>query len=182
MLRCQHTVSCAEEGIGPRGKDGEGFIGFGFDYTKLNLCAFRLADPVALHFLEAVGPVEFPEVFEETFGVGGDFKHPLAHEAAFDRVAGVDILSVFDFLVGEDGAECGAPIDRDIGEVCQSFFIEAEEHPLRPFVVVGCGGIDFARPVVREAEALYLLSEGIGVPLRDNGGVYIFPDRGAFGG
>ena len=146
MFWCQHAVSRAEEGIRPRGKDGECAVAI--HHLELNLCAFGLADPVALHFLEAIGPVKFPEVIEEPFGVGGDFKHPLPHETAFHRVTGVDIFSIFDFLVGEDGAECWAPIDRDIGEVCEPFFVKAEEHPLRPFVVVRRGGVDFARPVV----------------------------------
>ena len=146
MFWCQHAVSRAEEGIRPRGKDGECAIAI--HHVELNVCAFGLANPVALHFLEAIGPVKFPEVIEKSFGVGGDFKHPLTHEAAFHQIAGVDIFSVFDFLVGEDGAECWAPIDRDIGEVCQPFFIKAEEHPLRPFVVVRRRGVDFPGPVV----------------------------------
>ena len=59
-----------------------------------------LTNPVALHLLDVLWPVEFIQVVDEALSVGGDLEHPLLHEPPLYRVAGFYILSVFDLFVG----------------------------------------------------------------------------------
>jgi hypothetical protein len=180
VLRSQHAVGGAEEGVGAGGEDDEG--GAGPLHLEGDLGAFGLADPVALHLLDAVGPVEAVEVFEEAIAVGGDLEHPLLHEAALDGVTGLDVLAVLDLFVGEHGAEGGAPVHRDLGHVREALLVELEENPLGPAVVVGGRGVDLAIPVVGEAEAFDLPAEVVDVALGDDGGVEAVPNGGALGG
>ena len=87
---------------------------------EVDLGAVAASDPVALHRLDRVGPVEQFEVVDQAVGVGGDAHHPLAHVALEHReVAAVAASVGGDLLVGDHGAEAGAPVDRclaDVGE------------------------------------------------------------------
>src|SRR5262245_19789206 len=68
-------------------------------------------------------------------------------------------LALDDFLVGEHGAERGAPVDghrRLVGEPAPE---QLQEDPLRPAYVARIGGVDLPRPVVAEAEHLELALE-----------------------
>jgi len=111
-----------------------------------------LADPVALHRLDLVGPVQVVEILEQSIGVGGDAQHPLAHRLAHDLEATDFADPVDDLFVGEHGAERGAPVDGSLGDVGQALLVELEEDPLRPLEVVGIGRGDLARPVVAEPQ------------------------------
>ena len=77
--------------------------------------AFAAADPVPLHFLERIGPIDRVEIVEQALGVGGDAQHPLAHRFADDRKAADFAFAVDDFFVGEHGAEFRAPVHRRFG-------------------------------------------------------------------
>ncbi len=56
-------------------------------HLEVDLGPTALADPVALHLLDALGPVHRVQAFEQTFGVVGDAQQPLLQEAAFDFLA-----------------------------------------------------------------------------------------------
>ena len=141
-----------------------------------------LTDPVALHFLDALRPIDQIEVVKQAFGVLGDLEHPLPHQAPFDRVAGFDVGAVLDLLVGEHRAQGRAPVDRHVGHVGEALFVELEEDPLRPAVVVGGGGVDLALPVVGEAESLDLFAEGGDVAFGDYRRVQPLANRCTLGG
>ena len=87
---------------------------------KLHLRAFAAADPVALHFLEGLAPVDLLQALQQALGVGGDAQHPLAHRPAHDGKAAHLAPAIHDLLVGEDGAELFAPPDRGFGDVSQA--------------------------------------------------------------
>ena len=133
--------------------------------------AFRLADPVALHLLDALGPVERVEPLEEALGVGGDLEHPLAHRLADDGVAAALGLAVDDLLVREHRAERRTPVHRHLGDVGETLLVELLEDPLSPAVVFRVGRVDLAVPVVGEAEGADLLAEAVDVLLRRHGRV-----------
>ncbi len=87
------------------GDDGEGDAG-----------ALGPADPVALHELDLLGPVDTVEVVGQAVGIRRDAHLPLAEVAPEDReVAALGAALVGDLLVGEHGAEAGAPVDRRLG-------------------------------------------------------------------
>ena len=86
---------------------------------KIHLRSFAPPNPVPLHFLERIAPVNRVEIGKQLFGVGGDAEHPLAHRLADDGKAADFAFAIHDFLVGQHGAELFAPPDRllaDVGE------------------------------------------------------------------
>jgi hypothetical protein len=71
VLRRQHAVGRAEQRVRPRGEHGERSPA-ARRRRRIDVRALAAADPVALHRLDALGPVEFVEVLEQALGVGGD--------------------------------------------------------------------------------------------------------------
>ena len=184
MFRRQHAVGGAHERVGACGEDREpeGRAAGGAVDLEDDVGSDGSSDPVALHFLDALGPVQVVEVVEEAFRVVGDPEHPLAHRSALDGIAGFHVAAVFDLLVGEDGGEGGAPVDGDVGEVGEALLVEFEEDPLGPAVVGEIGGADLSIPVVAESEAFDLPAEVVDVAPGDLGRVDILAHGGAFGG
>jgi hypothetical protein len=74
--------------------------------SKCTIAPVAATDPVALHRLDRLGPVEQVEVVDQPVGVGGDAHHPLAHVALEHReVAAVAAPVGGDLLVGQHGAQ-----------------------------------------------------------------------------
>ena len=130
-----------------------------------------LANPVALHLLDALRPVEAVEALQQLLGVGGDLQHPLTHRLADDGVVAALRLAVDDLLVRQDRAERRAPVHGHFGDVGEALLVQLLEDPLRPLVVLRVGRVDLAVPVVREAERADLLAEAVDVLFRRDGGV-----------
>ena len=85
----------------------------------------RATDPVALHGAHLLGPVDGVEVVGQALAVGGDAHHPLTQVALEDRVVaafGAPVRS--DFLVGQDRAEAGAPVDGGLGDVGEAVGVD----------------------------------------------------------
>src|SRR2546422_285937 len=115
--------------------------------------------------------VDAVELLDEPIRVRGDAQHPLRHQPLLDRVAGLDVLPIVDFLVREHGAERGAEVHRHLGAIREPALEQELENPLRPLVVTGIARRQLARPVVREAELLELALEDGDVARGDDAGV-----------
>ena len=124
----------AVERVGAGGVDAEHVVGgtlreAGFGTQLLPMLADRItpisrrdeeidlgtgaaADPVALEFLDARGPVEALEFAVEPVGVGGDSQHPLPQRNPHHRMAAPLAHATDHFLIGQHGAERGAPVHR----------------------------------------------------------------------
>ena len=135
------------------------------------------ADPLALHGLDRLRPVQPLEVVDEPVRVGRDPQHPLLEGAAHARVVPALTAPVDHLLVGEDRLELLAPPDGDLGLVDEATVVEPGEDPLRPAVVVGRAGRELTVPVVAEADRLHLAPEGGDVRLRGHRGVLPGLDR-----
>ena len=87
--------------------------------------AVGFADPVALHELDLLRPVDGVEVFDQTVAVRGDAHGPLAQFALEHReVAAFGLAFGGDLLVGEHGTQARAPVDRGLGDVGQTKVVE----------------------------------------------------------
>ena len=185
VLGGKHHVGRAEEGVRARGEDLDlrrpALRRLTADH-EAHVRALGPADPVALHLLDRLGPVETVEVFDQAVGVLGDPQHPLFHGHADDRVAPDLALAVDHLFVGEDRAELRAPVDRHLGLVGEAALVELSEYPLGPFDVIRIGRVDFARPVVGEAEGLDLALEVLDVGARRDPGMGAGLDRVLLGG
>ena len=134
VLRGQHHVRRAEEGVGAGGVDpddvlggrgGEGARGPGRGLAadedgEVDLRALAAADPVALHVADRLRPVDDLQVLDQAVAVGGDPEHPLGQRHADDGVVPALGLAVDDLLVRQHGAERRAPVDGDLGAVGQA--------------------------------------------------------------
>ena len=118
--------------------------------AERDLGAVAAADPVALHRLDVLGPVDRVEVVEQAVGVVGDAEEPLLELAQLDLVAAALAAAVDDLLVGEHGLVVGTPVDGRLLAVGQAALEELQEDPLGPAVVARLVGGDLARPVDRD--------------------------------
>ena len=149
----------AEKGVGTGGEDRE--VEVDLLAAEGHLGALGTTDPVALHRDHVLGPVlEQLEVGEQALGVLGGLEEPLLELALHDLGAAALAAAVDDLLVGEHGGVLGAPLDRRLGAVGEPLLEEAEEDPLRPAVVLGRVGRQFARPVDRDPPLAELALEG----------------------
>ncbi len=87
--------------------------------------AVAATDPVALHDLDRLRPVERVEIGQQPVGVLGDAQHPLLQGALVDGiVAALAPPLRGDLLVGEHGPERGAPVDGDLVEIRQAVGVD----------------------------------------------------------
>mmetsp|Transcript_14417 Transcript_14417/g.27839 ORF Transcript_14417/g.27839 Transcript_14417/m.27839 type:complete len:271 (-) Transcript_14417:559-1371(-) len=149
ILGRQHAVGCPEEGVRPRSEHFHCRV-IHVLYFELNLCAFRLSNPVSLHFFDGVAPIQVIQVLEKPLCVVRDSQHPLLHRYPDDRVAASLAQAVDHLLVREDSPKSRTPVDWHLCLVGQPLLKELEEDPLRPLVVVWVGRAHLARPIERE--------------------------------
>ena len=131
MLGSQH-----HEGRPPQrvGSSGEHDDLVSIACTKRDFGPLRTPDPVGLHGLDRIRPVDASEI-EQLVGVLGDGEEPLFHQLLDDRLAGAFVLAIDDLLVGEDGLQCLRPIDHRLVAVGDAMLIHPLEEPLRPSVI-----------------------------------------------
>ena len=77
---------------------------------KQNFGPFALADPLALHRLDRVGPLDRVEVAQQPLGVARDAQQPLTQRAALDGVVADIALAIDDFFVGQHSPHRRAPV------------------------------------------------------------------------
>ena len=121
VLGREHHVRRPEEGVRAGGEDLDRARGG----RKRELGAAGTADPVALHGLDLLRPVEELQVLEQAVGVGGDAHHPLLEVLAEDReVAALGATLGGDLLVRQHGAQARAPVDGGVGAVNQAVAVD----------------------------------------------------------
>ena len=126
------------------------------DDGHAELGTFGAADPVALHRLHALGPVQAVEGVEQLVGVLGDPEEPLLEVATLDDVARPLAGAVGkDLLVGEHRVASRAPVDRRLGPVGEAGAEQLEEDDLVPLHVVGVVAAQLTSPVVDRAQSLH---------------------------
>ncbi len=126
MFGCEHHVGGAEQGVRTGGED--------LDVHRRTVCcgggeqcrrAGGAADPVALHGLDLLRPVQRVEVVEQPVSVGGDPHHPLPQPLPEDReVAALAAPLGGHLFVGQHGAQAGAPVHQRVGVVHQSVRVD----------------------------------------------------------
>ena len=102
MFRRENYVRCTKEGVRPGCVYGDPVTRS--IYLKIDFRAFTFSDPVSLHLLERLGPIEQVEILKESLGVGGNLEHPLAHRTPFHQVVSAfgagTFGSIENFFVG----------------------------------------------------------------------------------
>ena len=104
----EHHEGNAEHSVGASGEDGEVLVAV--LHVEFNLGTFRAAYPVALSFLDAVGPVDEVEAVEQALSVSRHAQAPLAHLLLHHRITATGAEAVNHLVVGKHCAEFRAPV------------------------------------------------------------------------
>ena len=152
VFGCQHHVGGAEQGVGPGGEH----LDVAVAGAKQRSGAGGAADPVALHGLDLLRPVQHVEILEQPVRVRGDAHHPLPQPFPEHReVAAVTAAVGGDLLVGQHRAQPGTPVHHRIGAVHQPVGVDhvgalagRQRRPL-PAVVRDCARRNRTRPPAR---------------------------------
>ena len=157
VLRRQHHERGPEERVwtGREHLDGAG------RRREEDPCTRGATDPVALHGLQRVGPLEHVQIVDQAIGIGRDPHHPLAHVALEDReVAAIAAPVGGDLLVGDDRAQAWAPVDRRIGHVGQAVRVDdvgllagGQARPAAPVVELAHAGVELRTQLGDRASA-----------------------------
>ena len=163
MFGGKHHVRRTEESVAASREDGDILVIA--RNTEIDEGAGGFPDPVALHLLDALRPVEVIEILEKPLGIFRDLEHPLTHRPAFDRMVAALRTAVYDLFVRKHRAERGAPVHRHLRDIGKPLLVELLENPLRPLVVLRIGRVHLTVPVVREAKHADLLAEAVDILL-----------------
>ena len=139
-FRRQHHEGYAKDGIGPGGEDGNVVLLAVAGDLKHHFCALAAANPVALHLLEGVGPVQFVQPVQQTAGIGAHAELPLGHFLLEHRVTAALGEAVLHLIVGQYGSQGRAPVHR-------------------AFSLIG-------KPIAHEDIRLFFLGKGLPLPCR----------------
>ena len=181
VLRCNCHVSNAGHGIGAGCiyPDGIGFPVIGnieigvttASEFELELYAFRTTNPVFLLQAHGLRPAfQLVSLFQQFVSILSDLQEPLRYLASFDLRARTPTASVgINLFVSQHGLFDGVPVNNGHFFVGKAFFYQLSEEPLLPFVILGCAGCQFARPVIGESELLKLLSHLFNIGVRPFG-------------
>ncbi len=121
VLGRQDHIRGTEQGVRPGGEDLDPLtIGIEF-----HLRATGSSDPVALHGLYVLWPVQAVQIVDEPVGVGGDAHHPLPQPLPeYREVAALTAAVSGDLFVGQHRAQAGAPVDHRIRLVHQAVRVQ----------------------------------------------------------
>ena len=178
MLRCHDHEGDAVEGIRARGIDAELFI------LLLDLevyeSAGRFADPVLLLELDIREIIDGFEAFEQLIRILGNAEIPDLFGLLNDITVADIALTALRILIGENDLAGGAVVDHGLIAEYESVLEHLEEDPLCPLVIAFLCGIDHARPVKGEADALELTGKLLDVFIGHLTRMYAGFDRGVF--
>ena len=164
MLGRKYHEGDAEGGVRTGGEDPDLFFRHarvvkGKGYFRSLASAY----PVALHDLNALRPVDAVEI-HQFIGVFGDAEEPLFKVAAGNRgITSLAETAIQHLLVGEHRLALGTPVHRSFATIGQAGFVQLQEKPLRPFVVLGKAGDHFPAPVVDSAHVPELAAHVLNV-------------------
>ena len=114
---------------------------------KLNVHALAATDPVVLHRVYLIGPVNLRMV-KKFLCIVCDFEEPLVEIPVRDRGRAALTEAIYHLFVSQHSLTGRAPIYWGVGTICQSALVELEEKPLIPSVVLWGAGNDFSVPIV----------------------------------
>ena len=150
---------------------------------EVDLSAFRAADPVGLHLLDALRPAgKLLQVVEELLCVRGDLDVPLLEVALFHLGVATPATALGHLFVSKHRLALGAPIDRVLLAIDQSAFPQLLENPLAPAIVIGTAGLDQAIHVIGKAHALHRGERLIHILIGPSRSLGIVLDSGVLGG
>jgi hypothetical protein len=153
VLGREDRVRDAEARVRPRREDAE-LQAVVANELQVELDPLGAPDPVALHGLHALGPVQGIDGVQELVRIGRDPEEPLGQVAALHEVAGPLAGPVREhLLVRQHRLAPGAPVDRRHRPVGETLLEELEEDELCAVDVQRIVALELAPQVVDGAKA-----------------------------
>ena len=149
MLRGNHHISRAEQGIRPGGVHGQLIAQGG---VKIHLCTGRTADPVFLLRLDTVRIIHQIQIIDQALSILGDLQHPLGFHLSHHFAAAALANAVDHLFVGQHAFAGGAPVYGSLFFIRQAVLKQLQKDPLCPFIIAGIRGVDLTAPVKGNAE------------------------------
>src|SRR5690554_8099864 len=143
---------------------------------KTEFNALRLADPVALHGLDLLGPLDLVEIGEQLLGIVSDLEEPQRDFLALHQSTGTPATAFDDLLIGQYRLVHRVPVDGGHLLVDQTFLDQLGEEPLLPAIVANITGGELAAPVIGKAQRLELITHVIDIGVGPLGGRYLVLD------
>ena len=109
-LRSQHHEGDAKNGVRPGGEDGHIVLLAVAGDLKHHFCALAAANPVALHLLQGVRPVQTVQSVQQPAGISAHTQLPLGHFLLEHRMAAPLGEAVLHLVVGQDRSQGRAPV------------------------------------------------------------------------
>ena len=113
-LRCENHEGHTENSVDPGREYGDIVLLVTIVALEHDLATIGFADPVALHLLEGVCPVDLVKAIKKPSGIGGHPQLPLHHLLLLHREATSDGESILDLIVGQHSSQTSAPVDRSL--------------------------------------------------------------------
>ena len=167
MLGRQHHERGAPQRVRPRREDLDGLAVLRMEG---HLGTRAAADPVGLHDLDRIGPLDVLEIGQQFVRVVGDAELPLFQFLLDDRGAApfaVIVLAPYLFA-GQGGVAFRAPVHGRLLAVGEIGLQQAQEEPLRPLVVPGLAGDRLAVPGPHRAHLPQLAAHVVDVVVGPN--------------
>jgi len=120
MFRGKYHVGNPKERVRAGGVNFQRFR-MPFDF-KSYVRPFRTANPIPLHLLHWLRPIQIVKILQEAFGVSSNFKNPLAYTFADNPGFASFAETIYNLFVGKAGFARRAPIDWAFGFVSQPLF------------------------------------------------------------
>ena len=164
VFRRQHHRGDAEDRVGPRRKYAYLVLVDAVDFQReRDFKTLGAADPVSLHRDDLFGPVQVREV-QQFIGVFGDAEEPLLEVLLNDGGTAAFAGSVRQhLLVGQHGLAGRAPVSRGERPVGEVLFVELQEEPLVPAVVLRVAADRLMVPVEHRAHRFELAPHALDV-------------------
>ena len=87
---------------------------------EVYLCTVGFADPVSLHLLYLLRPVQLVQIIQQTVCICGDLQHPLTQILLGNRGAAALAAAVDNFLVCQTGLTGRTPVDGELLLISQA--------------------------------------------------------------
>ena len=146
VLGSQNHEGSAVEGVGTGGIDGNHVVGT--VNLEVDLGTIALSDPVRLHLLNLLRPLQLIQIIQKTICVIGNSQHPLFQVLLGHVGAAPLTLAVDHFLIGQSGLAGGTPVDGHLLLIGQALLEHLYKNPLGPLVELRIRGVYFHIPVI----------------------------------
>ena len=125
----------SSEGSGSKICDECGEIPATIRYSKFQFRPFALSNPIPLHQLDRLWPVDVIQTFQEPIRIVSDLEKPLRQKFLHDFGITSMTAAIYHLLIFQHGLILLSPVDIGFFAVSQALFIQLQKQPLRPFVI-----------------------------------------------